>query len=74
MSVRAKFICTVVSEFPSGDKKVEFSAVVSGSDENKEYAKYTPDAQMSMTISPETKAIDFFKSGKEYVLDIKEAT
>ena len=41
--VRAKFVCTSVEDQPTYEQKVvSFSAVISGSEENKSFARYTP--------------------------------
>lgn len=69
--VRAKFVCTGVEDQPTYEQKVvSFSAVISGSEENKSFAKYTPSGNLQMWISYETQASDAFEQGKEYYLDI----
>ena len=69
--VRAKFVCTGVEDQPFHKQKaVSFSAVTSGSEENKSFAKYTPFGNLQMWISYETRASDAFEQGKEYYLDI----
>ena len=41
--VRAKFVCTGVGKAEGSESKnVSFSPVISGSDENKSFSKYTP--------------------------------
>lgn len=74
-TIKAKFKCTEITYNPSvnDDRKVKFEAVTDGSEENKSFAKYTPNGQLSMSISPETTAFDFFLEGKEYCLNISEA-
>lgn len=74
MIVRAKMVCTQVNDQPDYKQKdVHFSAVISGSEENKSFSKYTPSANMTMYISHETPAADFFEPGKEYYLDFTKA-
>ena len=46
------------------------SDVISGSEENKSFAKYTPSGNLHIWISYETQASDAFEPGKEYYLDI----
>lgn len=72
--VRAKFKCIKVEDQPnSGQKLVDFTPVIDGSDENKSFAKYTPAAGAYLNISYETPASDFFEEGKEYYLDFTKA-
>jgi hypothetical protein len=72
-TVRAKFICHSVTEFTSGDKEVKFGAVYKDGTENADYAKYTPNAELRMTISKDTKAVDYFKPGAQYYLMFEAA-
>lgn len=72
MSVKAKFVCQSITEFTTG-KNVDFIPVMSGSEENKSFSKYTPAGNLSLNISPETQAHDYFKVGVEYYLTIEEA-
>jgi hypothetical protein len=52
--VRAKFVCIGVEDQPTYEQKVvSFSAVTSGSEENKSFAKYTPSGNLQMWISYE---------------------
>jgi len=73
MSVKAKLFC-VSSEAISGEQHVvKLSAVVSGSEENKSFSRWTPSANLEMIISDETPAATFFESGKEYYLQFEKA-
>jgi len=68
--VRAKFVCTGIQDSPEYENKtVYFSPVISGSEENKSFSKYTPAGSAQLTISYETEASNFFEDGKEYYLD-----
>lgn len=68
--VRAKFVCTGIQDNPQYENKtVSFSPVISGSEENKSFSKYTPAGSVSLSISYETQASNFFEDGKEYYLD-----
>ena len=72
--VRAKLVCNKVEYKPAYEQKqVSFCAVISDSDENKSFAKYTPSANLDMWISNETEAANFFEVGKEYYLDFEAA-
>ena len=74
MNVRAKFICTGVEDNPPSESKtVSFSPVVSGSEENKSFSKYTPSGTLQLVISYDTPACDAFERSKEYYLDITPA-
>lgn len=69
--VRAKFECYGIQDQPEFEQKqVSLSAVTTGTDENKSFSKFTPAAVLSMAISYETPACNFFEVGKEYYLDI----
>lgn len=68
--VRAKFVCNGVQDHPEYENKsVSFTAVTTGSEENKSFSKYTPSGTVQMSISYETEASNFFEVGKEYYLD-----
>jgi hypothetical protein len=74
MNVRAKFECVKIEQQPLDHQKlVEFSAVISGSDENKSFSKYTPSGNLKLWISDETLAADFFELNKEYYLDFSKS-
>ena len=63
--VEAKFKCSSVEHFEIG-KKVKAQPVISGSEENKSFAKYTPSVTIEMYIDNETAAADFFQPGVEF--------
>jgi len=73
-TVRAKFQCNSVIDNPAyQNKTVGFNAVYGNGLENKSFSKYTPAANLSMVISYETEAVNFFEQGKEYYLDFSKA-
>ena len=74
-TVRAKFTCHTidVNDEHEGIKTVRFSAVTDGSEENKDFTKYTPWGEVEMGIDGEVPAADFFEVGKEYYLDFTKA-
>jgi hypothetical protein len=71
--LRAKFRCDEVTKTKSNDGKflytAKFSAVHSGSDENKNFFEYTPYGNLQLGTYKE----DYFEPGKEYYLDFIEA-
>ncbi|MFA6974022.1 MAG: hypothetical protein WC238_04785 [Parcubacteria group bacterium] len=74
MNVRAKFVCYGIKDNPPSESKtVTFGAVVSGSEENKSFSKFTPSGSLEMIISYDTPASEAFEQGKEYYLDISPA-
>ena len=75
MQVRAKFICGSITKTTGGDTEhpflyaYKFSPVVSGSEENKKFWRWTPCGSVDMT----TCLVDAFEVGKAYYLDFSEA-
>jgi hypothetical protein len=76
MKVRAKFRCTRVGTVHCGgeqfQEEVSLSPVSSGSEENKEWSKYTPSGSITMNITAEG-AVGVFKPGKEYFVEFTPA-
>lgn len=72
-NVRAKLKCNSVTLFADGSKKASLSAVYGNDGENADFAKFTPSAQLEITISAETKAVDFFQPGKDCYLTFENA-
>jgi hypothetical protein len=72
--VRAKFECVGIDDQPKCESKnVSFTPVISGSEENKSFSKYTPSGSLELNISYETEASNAFEVGSEYYLDITKA-
>lgn len=72
--VKAKMVCVSVEELTQQqEKKIKLSAVVSGSEENKSFSRWTPSANLDMMISNETAAGDLFEVGREYYLTFEKA-
>lgn len=72
MTVRAKFRCMSITETEGGNKTVQLAAVTSGSEENKEFFKWTPSAQINLsTLNPAAAAQ--FKPGAEFYVDFTPA-
>lgn len=69
--MRAKFYCQSLTRY---EKQViaELHAVTSGSEENRSFAQYTPNAHLKITID-NPAVLDYFKPGGEYYLDFSEA-
>lgn len=73
--VKAKFVCTNVTDSPEYQQKlVALSPVTDGSEENKSFALYTPAGNISLNISNETQAANFFEEGEEYFVDFSKAS
>lgn len=70
--VRAKFSCNKVSNFPNGYKEAELNAVHSESGENADFANATPSGSLTISISPDVPANNYFTPGKDYYLDFTE--
>lgn len=71
--MRAKFVCRSITEVEGGSKEAKLSAVYSeDTKENADFTKYTPQGELSIWISPETPAVNYFKPGKNYYLDFTE--
>lgn len=67
MSIRAKFKCHRVTKDSGGNEMVNLSAVYG--DDNKPWSKFTPNGDLSMTISnPEAQG--FFEPNVDYYLDV----
>jgi hypothetical protein len=71
MGVRAKFFVQERTETASGQDRVVLGAVCRGED-NKEWSKYTPSGQITMTIKNDL-ATSQFDPGKEFYVDFTEA-
>jgi hypothetical protein len=72
MSVRAKF--RVVSNEQSGETvSIRLSPVQSGSEENKEFFKYTPGGEIHLSVV-NPAASEQFKIGEEMYVDFTPAT
>lgn len=70
--VRAKFRCIQIVETEGGNKTVKLTAVSSGSEENKQFFKWTPAASIDLsTLNP--AAAEQFKPGCEFYVDFTPA-
>jgi len=69
MGVKAKFKCLSITEFENQKEVALFAAYGPG---NEDYAKFTPSGSLKIMVNDETKASDYFKPGKHYILDIQE--
>lgn len=66
--ILAKMQCDVITETSVG-KTATLNAVVRDSEENKTFSEYTPSATMSILVTKNAPAGDFFVVGEEYVLE-----
>lgn len=70
MTVRAKFKCVVP---PQQEGLVVLEVVTYGSEENKEFFRYTPFGRIELgTVNPE--AFNQFEIGREYYVDFTPAS
>jgi hypothetical protein len=74
--VRAKFKCESVSptinDSEEGLANIKLSAVIDGSEENKEFFRWTPSGQLILScVNPNVNKQ--FEVGKEYYIDISPA-
>ena len=69
MTVRAKFVVDSVLHTSGRGVKVELQPVTSGSEENKNFWKYTPSGKLEMWMSEGVPAADQFEPGQQYYLD-----
>jgi hypothetical protein len=70
--VRAKFFVNKKIETTNGFE-ILLDVVVGGSEENKEFFKYTPSGQLHVSLVKKETA-DFFEIGKEYFLDFTKVS
>ena len=68
--VRAKFKCNSVGYYPD-TCTVSLSPVTNGSDENKEFFKYTPGGNIELSVVSKETA-NMFEPGKEYYVDFSK--
>jgi len=67
MGVRAKFKVTSITESTGSLKTVQLQPVVSGSEENKQFFKYSPSGQISLGVMNPDAAAQFAVDQEFYV-------
>jgi len=67
--VRAKFNCHFINQEDEEVHTINMMAVVEGSDENKQFSKYTPGGNISMLIDADCEARKLFIEGQDYYID-----
>lgn len=72
MTLRAKFLCNKIEDYGTW-KKVFLMAQYSNTKEDNQFSSATPSGSMEMTVTSES-GMGYFKPGKQYYLDITEAT
>jgi len=71
-TVRGKFKCSEVAQVEGGTNRVSLYPVVSGSEENKQFFKWSPGGKIELAVvNPDTAAL--FEPGKEYYVDFTPA-
>jgi len=71
MAVKAKFSVVSITDHGNDNKQVKFAAAIAGED-NKSWAKYTPQGSLDMMIS-NPDASSQFEVGKSYFLTFEPA-
>lgn len=71
-TILAKFKVGSVTNFGNDNQEVKMTPVISGSEENKSFSKYTPSGDVRLHIT-NPDVLDFFEAGKEYYLEFKQA-
>jgi len=71
--MRAKFKCNSVLNLEGGHKEANLNAVYGDNGENADFTQFTPNGDLKMQISPDTKANSFFTPGDSYYLDFSKA-
>ena len=69
MVVRAKMYVTCVKKWHKGSEEIEFACVTSGSEENKIFAKYTPQGNLRLVIEKES-LFGHFQPGDVFYVDL----
>lgn len=70
--VRTKFKVNGITQFEGGSFAVSMSPVTSGSEENKNFFKWTPSGSLDLrTVNEE--AVKAFEVGAEYYLDFTKS-
>ncbi|WP_395008670.1 hypothetical protein [Undibacterium sp.] len=72
MGVRAKFKVTSITETSGGTKAVKLYPVTSGSEENKEFYKFTPSGEINLGVLNEAAAKQFAVD-QEFFVDFTPA-
>lgn len=70
--VRCKFVVDSISKTRFSHHTIEMSPVSSGSEENKNFWKWTPGGKISFN-SINDEAVKQFEVGKEYYVDFTDA-
>ncbi|MCW5315628.1 hypothetical protein GTQ43_20845 [Nostoc sp. KVJ3] len=71
--MRAKFKVVSVTNYANCHQTAKLEAVTNTSEENKDFWKFTPYAELTIDVS-NTEAQDFFIAGREYYLDFSLAS
>jgi hypothetical protein len=66
--IRAKVVCSQLAKTASAQEIVHFFAACGGSDENKQFSKFTPSLSLAITID-NPGAQNVFAPCAEYYLD-----
>lgn len=72
MTIRCKFKLEQITHLANDARSCKWTAVSSGSEENKQFFKWTPSGELNV-YSVNAAAVDSLKLGAEYYLDITPA-
>lgn len=67
MSVRAKFKVISITHFDGGSSSVKLTPVSSGSEENRQFYKWTPGGSIELSTINETAVAQFVVGAEVYV-------
>lgn len=67
--IRAKFTVQAITEHQDGTKSISLIPVISGSEENKEFWKYTPSGKVELNVTNPDAQFEF----GEYYIDFVKA-
>ncbi|OYE02138.1 hypothetical protein [Nostoc sp. 'Peltigera membranacea cyanobiont' 232] len=70
--MRAKLKVKSVTNYDNCNQTAKLEAVTNTSEENKDFWKFTPHAELTINVC-NTEAQDFFVAGQEYYLDFSSA-
>lgn len=72
MLTRCKVTCNYIHQSDVNGSHLIFTPVVDGSEENKQFFKYTPGGQIQFYVTNEAVA-SRFEMGKQYYVDFSQA-
>lgn len=71
-TILTKFKVASTTDFGDNSQEVKMTAVISGSEENKSFSKYTPSGDIRLHIT-NPEILDFFIAGEEYYVRLEKS-